>query len=512
MNEFICYCPNLYCKCKSGCNCLREKTDDIQLDNQWCLCCELAKINYQQKKQLGNDVKKMELETGEDKLYGKVILNSGKIIKSNGIELSSSRGIDTFVDKIYIEDGKLFLKFNSGDIKQVNLNSYITDTIKYNDGKLTINNGEYDINELIKQLDLNYNSIDGKLKLTYNINGLNETINDGITIPILTAISKNNNKVTFERGDLPDLTLELDNGIKNINYVSGNLKWTYLDGTTGNATVNTGNGCDCNIKDIELNGNVLEFIKTDTSDNFNLDFNTLLTNNDITNISLEGLTLNFNYGDTTKNTTINLPNSITNITSSNNTLTMSKINGSSTANIINNLSLSVNNKNLQLNINGKTTTIPLNNLQTTQDGDPITCTMNTFDCDYIKHTYEIGCCGNKQTLKIFDNYHDIVTLDETSKYKSIIFSNYYTLEGDELKFDIESTLNNLNYSLMLGGTKIIGAEELQNKVYSIDFTGVFEDISELTGHQNYSKLKKIWCNDDYINKLNSDSIIIIKFE
>ena len=362
MNEFICYCPNLYCKCKSGCNCLREKTIDIQLDDQWCLCCELAKINYQQKKQLGNDVKKMELETGEDKLYGKVILNSGKIIKSNSIELSSSRGYD------------------------------------------------------------------------------------------------------------------------------------------------------CNIKNIELNDNVLEFIKTNTSDNFDLNFNTLLTNNDITNISLEGLMLNFNYVDATKNTTVDLPNSITNITSSNNALTMSKISGSSTANIINNLSLSVNNKKLQLNINGETTTIPLNNLQTTQDGDPITCTMNTFECDYIKHTYEIGCCGNKQTLKIFNDYHDIVTLDENGKYKSIIFSNYYTLENDELKFDIELTLNNLNYSLMLGGTKIIGAEELQNKVYSANFTGVFENISELIEHQNYSKLKKIWCNDDYANKLSSNSIAIIKFE
>ena len=72
MNNLVCRCPNLYCKCKPGCNCLRETLDeeDAQLcDQQWCLCCEMLKLNYQQTKQAGNEVKKLRLEETDDKLY-----------------------------------------------------------------------------------------------------------------------------------------------------------------------------------------------------------------------------------------------------------------------------------------------------------------------------------------------------------------------------------------------------------------------------------------------------------
>lgn len=598
MNEFICYCPNLYCKCKSGCSCLKEKTDNIVLDTQWCLCCELQKLNYQQKRQANNDVKKLELEENMDGLYSKITLNSGKTIKSNTVEIErgSSSGLGLYVDNISLDNNNYInLIYNSGgksktnikitniknfDINNneliinldnnqqftVNLLEFLNNNISYNSGQLSLNETEIinlitdiklsdnkheliinvggeekkiDLLELLtKNIKLEYNN--GTLNLQVNTEKESQTIFSEVAIPIITTIIKENNVISFERGELEPINLELE-GIKNIDYSNGELQLTYLNNETKIANINlnsdVNNSCECVVKNITFENNILTIDKN--SNNIDIDFNTLITYNDITNIEINNNNIKFHYNNEANDKTIDLPNSINYIGIINNQLNYKYLNNESTlielpnsinnisindnqlryefinnqtnsVNIINDLKLNVIDDNLQLSINNQICQIPLTSLQTTSITESITRTMNTIEADYLNRTYQIECCGNKTPLKIFDNYHDIVTEYEDGKFKSIIFSNYYTMIDNELTFDVDQTLANLNYSLMLGGTKLVTSESIPTSILIANFDNF--EITQLTSCNNYSKLKKIWYNDSYSNITNLTDLTHIKFE
>jgi hypothetical protein len=141
-----------------------------------------------------------------------------------------------------------------------------------------------------------------------------------------------------------------------------------------------------------------------------------------------------------------------------------------------------------------------------------------FDVSTTKKEYEldIKCCNEHKKINIFNNYYDVVkqydSMDDT-KYKSIIYDNYYTLNNDKLVFDVDKTLKSMKYSLLiLDDTQYMYAtvaESVTNQHYELDFSNLTYYTS-IKKHMNYKRIQKIYIpesledvfNDKHTIKLN----------